>query len=271
MSEEHHESRFSSTDAVEIAEYPPVSRQAIVALLLGLVSFAAIFSQVMWILPLGGVIVALTALRSIARSERAMIGRRAALIGLALSLLFGVWAPVHYYVRWEILSRQSREHAKHWFAYIQKGQLYHAHQLRLPREERQKPDVNLPEYYDQNEEVDIDFREFRKMPCVQEIVKAGSALRVRYVRDEGYKYESTFHSKSDVVTQRFVLEFDDQGTPRTLPVTIKMVHVREPNKPEDYWFVRSCEKVKDEGDWSDVETSGFMNLPRRKRKPRCAG
>ena len=57
MSEQHEHSFFSSTDAVDVAEYPRLSRSAVAALILGLLSVAAVSSQVMWILPLAGVVV----------------------------------------------------------------------------------------------------------------------------------------------------------------------------------------------------------------------
>ena len=74
----------------DLAEYRPVSGWGVAALLVGLVSAAASAHPLLWCLPLAGVVVSLIALRRIARSEIKLLGRKAALIGLAFSLIYGI-------------------------------------------------------------------------------------------------------------------------------------------------------------------------------------
>jgi hypothetical protein len=75
-----------------VAEYRPVSGWALAALFVGLLSFVALFHPLLWSVPMAGAVVSLIALRRISRSDVPLIGRRAALIGLAFSLLYGVAA-----------------------------------------------------------------------------------------------------------------------------------------------------------------------------------
>ncbi len=245
MSEEHREPVFSSTDAVDIAEYPRVSRLAVVALLLGFLSVAALSSQVMWCLPLAGVIVAVAALRSIARAKENAIGRRAAVIGLALSLVFAAWAPLRYYVRVQILSRQAREYAVQWIAVVQDGRLREAHQLQLARYDRQGPDADLTEYYERDEVMGEELQAFSRAPCVRKIVELGDQSYLRYVRDESITDEASYGSKLDVVTQLFELEPREAGVAETLPLSIEMIRVRQYGEPEDFWYVRDVEDPRE--------------------------
>jgi hypothetical protein len=245
MSEEHRKPSFSSTDAVEIAEYPRISRLAIVALLLGILSAAALASQLMWCLPAAGAIVAVAALQSIARAKENTIGRRAAVIGLALSLVFAAWAPLRYYVRQQILSRQARVYAAQWLTTVQQGRLREAHQLKLAKSERQRPDADLREYYERDQIMGEEFQEFAKEPCIRKIVELGDQVRPRYLRDESIAGESTYRSKLDVVTQLFDLEPKEAGAAETLPVSIQMVRARQLGESEDVWYVRNVEDTRE--------------------------
>lgn len=236
------EPSFSSTDAVDVAQYPRVSRLSIAALILGLLSAAALYSQLMWCLPAVGAVLAIAALRSIARSEDVVSGRRAAVIGLVLSLLFGAWAPVRFFVRERVLSRQAREHAEQWIGFVRDGRLCEAHQLQLTQHERQSPDTDLAEYYETEEMMGRDFKEFCSDPTVKKIAELGDRVRLRYVRDEEIAYEALYASRLDIVTQQYALEYEEDGEPCTLPLWIAMARVREYGAEENYWYVRG---VKD--------------------------
>ena len=76
-----------------VAEYRPISGWALAALFIGLVSFVALFHPLLWSVPMAGVVVSLIALLRISHADVPLVGRKAALIGLAFSLLYGVAAP----------------------------------------------------------------------------------------------------------------------------------------------------------------------------------
>ncbi len=76
-----------------VAEYRPISGWALAALFIGLLSFVALLHPLLWSVPMAGVVVSLVALRRISRSDVPVVGRKAALVGLAFSLLYGVAAP----------------------------------------------------------------------------------------------------------------------------------------------------------------------------------
>jgi hypothetical protein len=88
----------------DLAAYRPVSGWGIAALVVGLASAAALAHPLLWCVPLVGLGVSIVALRRIERSQVKVLGRTAALVGLAFSLIYGVAAPAR------LLSRE------HWLA-----------------------------------------------------------------------------------------------------------------------------------------------------------
>jgi hypothetical protein len=83
----------------DLIGYRPVSGWCLAAVLIGLASIVALVHPLLWCVPLAGVVVALVALRRIERSEVKLVGRKAALIGLAFSVIYGVAAPVRLKAR----------------------------------------------------------------------------------------------------------------------------------------------------------------------------
>ena len=72
----------------ELAAYRAVAGQAVVGLIFGLLAPLALVDPLLWAVPALGVLLSGWALRRIRRSEPALAGRKMALAGLVLSLLF---------------------------------------------------------------------------------------------------------------------------------------------------------------------------------------
>jgi hypothetical protein len=77
----------------DLAAYRPVSGWGIAALVVGLASAAALAHPLLWCVPLLGLGLSIVALRRIERSQVKVLGRSAALAGLAFSLIYGIAAP----------------------------------------------------------------------------------------------------------------------------------------------------------------------------------
>jgi len=90
----------------ETNSYRPVSRLAVAAVLLGVLSSLALTTPLLWIVPLAGTALALVGLADVTKSGAEKAGRAAALVGLALSVGFGTQAVAASVVsRWIIQSR----------------------------------------------------------------------------------------------------------------------------------------------------------------------
>jgi hypothetical protein len=108
MSTSAHRDSLPEHPDPDLIDYRPVSGWGLAALLLGLASAAALVHPLLWCVPLAGVVVSLVALRRIKRSEMKVVGRKAALIGLAFSVIYGVAAPVRLKAREHWLAARAQ-------------------------------------------------------------------------------------------------------------------------------------------------------------------
>ncbi len=82
-----HRVRLSEPTDAQLAQYRSVSRWAVAGLLLGALGPLALVDPLFWSAPILSIIVCLWALWQIKQNAPAMIGRKAALIGLWLAVL----------------------------------------------------------------------------------------------------------------------------------------------------------------------------------------
>ena len=80
---------MSTTAGVASQQYVAVNSAAVIASLLGVASALTIFSPLLLVIPLAGLIVAIVAWRQISDSNGTETGKPVAILGLALSLLIG--------------------------------------------------------------------------------------------------------------------------------------------------------------------------------------
>jgi hypothetical protein len=146
-------------------DYRGVSRTAVVAFLVGLVSPLALVHPLSWAIPWIGVPVAWQALRRIAAPNSVVSGRPIALIGLFLTVLFGAWAPTKYLVERNLVVRQSQQFADTWLRLVRGGHLQEAHRWMLAPYQRDAP-LPTREFYEQNVHLQEDLEtEFTSEPA----------------------------------------------------------------------------------------------------------
>ena len=113
----------------ETASYRGLSSFTVVGLLAGLASPLAMFYVTAIVFPVAAVIASALALRQIAVQAPNLAGRKAALAGLFLGLMFLVAAPVDAWVYRYYLRREARLVAAAWIEDIRDG----AKGLQAPR------------------------------------------------------------------------------------------------------------------------------------------
>ena len=139
--------RFSSPEQPEeLKEYRRLSRFAVLALTLGLLSVAALVHPLLWVFPIAAVGFATLALWQFRQSSE-LAGKKLAVIGLAVALLFGSCSISWSWARQITLSQQARAHVEYWFSLLSERRLLQAHQLTKAPYERLTPDQSLEKYY----------------------------------------------------------------------------------------------------------------------------
>lgn len=224
---------MSDPHDAEVAEYRALSTLAVVGLIFGLLSAAALVDPFAWCLPLLGVLFSLGALRRIARAEPALVGRKAALIGLVLALLMGStalgqWGGTRY-----LLRRQARQFATVWFDALRGQQPQVAHQLTQRPKIRRPLDAALWEFYRTGPDRREQLEEYTAQPLVHTLLALGEGARVRYCGTRAVgRYASGFS-----VFQIFAVTFDQAGRRTTFFVGVDARRTAPDDSGKADWYL----------------------------------
>ena len=243
--EDRSETSIFSSTAEEAWEEPrAINWLAVAALVLGILSFGAVFLPLMWLLPVAGSIVALAALISLQRdTENRQLGRCPAWIGLTLSLIFLAWGGSHQLARQHLMARQSQDMGQRWLQMVLEGQMLEAYQLRLHPSERRGSAAEVASAYARDQESRYGFEEFTREDLLVELRDLGPDAMVRAVGAEGYeRRRSRFEGHIDTITQRYLVQGERQGSPESLVVRLVLSRTRERDVPEASWRVVQFER-----------------------------
>ncbi|MGI9455206.1 MAG: hypothetical protein ACR2NU_01510 [Aeoliella sp.] len=169
---------YQHDDVRAVAEYRSVSRASVWAAVLGCASLLAIFSNLLLIIPLLGVVVALAALRQIAGSESAVIGQKSAIIGLALSVIIGTALVTRNVAMNRLVASQAVPWAIEWCELVRAGKFEAALELTRPVGSRRPIDDALSEYYQTNEAAQETMTTFREDPVVKLLADSANDCNV---------------------------------------------------------------------------------------------
>jgi len=226
--------RFHTPEEPDVVEYRAISGLAVTALGLGLAASIAFSSPVAWIFPLIGVVVSLIALGRVEHHAPALLGRKAALAGLALSLLFGVAAPTSWLVyRWE-LRNEARRFGAFWFDFLLNNEPHKAFQLAESPQSRQPLDDAIWEFYPKGSESRDRLERFLREPAVRTLLALGKRAMVRY-----YDTERQYRDPSgrEMVYQTYAVTFSSQRESTSFFVGLEMDRFRVPAMGRAYWRV----------------------------------
>lgn len=245
MSQEPSDSLPTPPETDLVADYPRMSRLAISSLLLAIVGVGAVFSPLLVCAAVAGAAVAVAALGSIARADSPLLGRRAAVIALLVSLLSAAWGLTARTARQQRLSREAQQLAEKWLQLVRAGRQYEAHQLHLPWKDRQAPGTNLADYYKNTREPRFDFESFFRAQPLPQLIAAGNQGQVRFLQSDSLTDESYAGAKTDVVTLRYALDYQQDGQPRSLTFLVILARILEPQQTEAHWELRGVQLPKD--------------------------
>jgi hypothetical protein len=222
------------SEEILAADYHAVSGLALVGLLLGLGSAAVVVSAYLWMIPVAGIVVSVLALQRIAQEKPVLIGRKAALVGLFLSVMFLVedvtdcWG-VHPWM----LHREARQFGLAWFEQLKQNQPQKAHQLTQSPSRRQKFGEKLWDYYTANYVSYSELKDYVARPLIRTLLALGPKAEVRYyaTQDEYEQYDSTYVEQIYAVTCR------EGPSPATFFVSLTLQRSTQNRGRESGWQV----------------------------------
>lgn len=166
-----------------LPEYRAVSGLAVGGLLLGLASVLAFVHPTLWAMPVVAVVVCGLALRRLAAERSTLVGRRAALIGLAAALICGISSPIQYFVSRYQMRADAIRAARVWFTALREDRPWAAHQLTLWPEGRWSlDDAGLVGKY--TAEPDR-LKSYAKNDAVRLLLTLGKQCHVRHYENVG--------------------------------------------------------------------------------------
>jgi hypothetical protein len=203
-------SRFDApTD--EIVEYRAVSGLAVASLLVALAAPAAMLGTPLWLLPPLGMLLAGLALRQIARRAPTLVGRKAALAALLLSLVFAVAAPTQWFCYRQLLRREARQFAAIWFDALRRGEPHKAHQLTVVPRYRQPLDDRLLDTYRKGIRSQEKLKAMVEQPWVRKLLDLGPQAQVRYYGSADQEQQDD----RDSVELIYAVSYEERGEPKT--------------------------------------------------------
>lgn len=232
---------FSSSEPEDLAGYRPVSRAAVAALLLALLSIAALVSPLMLWAPLASLLLGGRALWSIRRSRGELVGRKLAVLALLVAGLFGAWGATRSIVRPQWVIAQARAHTWRWLQLVRAGELQSAHQLHLPQDDRVAPGSSLPQHYKSNSEQQTDFASFFDSHPLHEIVALGRRGELEFVANLSLRPEHSTQGRVEVILQEYRIDYEEQGAAKSLPFCVEIVRTYFSKTGEVRWHVRGVQ------------------------------
>lgn len=232
----HSHPRLTELREAEIAEYHPLSKLAVAGLIFGLAAPAAIVDPTLWALPPLGAALNGLALWHVARNAPVLLGRRAALAGLMLSILFGTAAPTHWFgYRW-MLRREARQFAEAWFELVRRGEPHKAYQLTIMPTYRQPLDENLWSLYRESPHWRGELESYVSTDLIRGLLTLGQQARVRYYDTEAFRREQG----QPIVYLWYAVTYDDAGEKKTFFVNLKLQRVKLPNGRANWRLARTA-------------------------------
>ena len=203
----------------ELAAYRTLAGQAVVGLICGLLAPFAMVDPMLWAIPALGVIFSWWALRRIKNNAPAMAGRKMALTGLALSLLFLATAPADRLVYRHMVRNEARHFSALWFEYLLRDEPHKAYQLTVQPALRQPLDERLWAYYRGEPDLPEKLRDYVESPLVRTLLALGPKAQVRFYQTAGQKHDDN----DDRVGQLYAVTYEDGGERKSFFVLVEMV------------------------------------------------
>jgi hypothetical protein len=203
----------------EQAAYRPLAGQAVLGFFFGLLAPLAMFGPTFWAIPALAGVVNWRALGRIKKSDPAIAGRKIAIWGLSLSLVFLAAAPADWLAyRW-MVRQEARRFSSLWFKYLTQDEPQKAFQLTVPPQSRKPLDDNLWAFYRSGPRSREDLENYVRVPVVRKLLALGPKAQVRFYETTG----QTRERGNDQVEQWYAVTYEEEGERKSFFVVVQMV------------------------------------------------
>jgi len=202
----------------QLAEYHALSKLAVAGLIFGLLAPVALVDPLLWALPLLGVVFSGFGLWRIAGGRAVLVGRKAALAGLMLSLFFGAVAAGDWLAYRLMVRAEARRFVGAWFEMLAGNQPMKAHQLTLYPRYRRVAAERLEDFYAEGPRWQEELDEFLQRPLIAKLLDFGPEAQVRYLETTGHSRDG----RKDYLFQVYAVTYQEDGRPKTIVVGMQL-------------------------------------------------
>ncbi|MBC7854531.1 MAG: DUF4190 domain-containing protein [Pirellulaceae bacterium] len=181
-----------------VPEYRAVSKWAMAALGLGLLSGISVISPLLGIVPLAALVIGGYALRQVHREGLA--GRWMAVAPLVLAPLFLGWGCSREISRREIFVAHAREFADDCLSILNQNEPYYAHQMMMDQKQRLDPHLNFEIAYQGNDRATEEYQRYMGTSPFKDILLAAPQVQFQFEEDLLHKHHDDL---TDVVTLQY--------------------------------------------------------------------
>jgi hypothetical protein len=206
----------------QLPGYQALCGLSVISLILAGLSPLALIEPVGAILPAAGIAAGSAALVRIARNAPALSGRRLALWGVALSLLFLAAAPAQWLVYGWQIRREAIAVADAWFAMLRENQPQMAFQLTQEPRRRHPLDNTLAKFYRETPEVRDALAVYVSRPPVRTLLALGRAAEARCDRID--EQERLYNC--DRVCPVYQVSYEEGGRKKAFSVILCLIRLR---------------------------------------------
>ncbi|RCS52996.1 DUF4190 domain-containing protein [Bremerella cremea] len=240
-SAQQHTSAGFSAENEDLMQYREISRLAISGLVLGILSVMAVFTSVLWIVPVIAIVICLVAYYHIGRSEL-LTGQGMALAGMGLAAIWLGLSITQVQVKQYALVTASREMAAQWLDLILQKKFMEAHQMSMHPSARPPAKTALPAFYAENEMRTEDLQGFESRDIVKAIDQwQGGPLEATFVRD----FATSEYEGLHYATHIFRISDKENGKPLwDVKVTLKRQNGTGDNAGSFVWIADSISLEK---------------------------
>jgi hypothetical protein len=217
----------------EVEQYRPVSGLAVVALILGLFSLTAWVEPFLIFVAAVGALVGVAAIWQVAAGAPEMLGRKAAIVGLFLSIFVLVGVASKGYTHRALIRNEAKRFAGQWFEFLLDHQPEKA--FAMTRESGVEPEPLTIEGEAIAPPEGPSAAGYARLPEVHALLQLGDRAQVRYYQTE----LQTRKESGDEIQQVYAVTFDKDGTKTTFFVRLNMERSIDEKTGRASWQITS--------------------------------
>jgi hypothetical protein len=230
------EPAFHSNEVEEAPEYSSLSALAIAGLLFGLASPLCLITGMLLFLPLAGLVLSVSALVRIATSDGTLAGRWVAVVGLAMSIVFGVAQLSRGAITRYWRTSEAQAFANDWLRLVAGGDFEEAFRRTV---DGQRPDSVQPPGVPPSKTTPLD--DFKNSDVIKAIAAAGTDADIDFEGTQEYERQTWRHF---IVTQRFQISpngANRESPPATFHVLVTSQRSQFIRERNSRWLIRQYE------------------------------